>query len=336
MRLPACTPAGSLVSTRAGARRRFFYTIAGPLSHRRRARDHRMAPRAQELAVAGRQWQLEFEGAPTSARGCGRCRCWRCARAPASRCCSTDPARIAARSEAGLAQKAHARAAHAALLHPAADRGDPNPVFYKDARDATSAATRVRGLHGAARGDLGKTVFDVATPTRRPLAAPTGLLHARQRRSTSHCVPQRATAGARGDLQQGHLLRPLGPVAGIVGVSWTSPEEALEAARASAETLRAVIQARRSRSSRATPTKRHHDVEPRAERMFGWTEAEVLNTRHLDRAHAPQGRTEAMRRAPMGASRSSSEETQRQPRRPLSTCDAIAADLRRRGPRAPW
>ena len=223
-----------------------------------------------DLDVAGRAMAAAVRGRPArpSTRGCARCRCSCWAPGSPSACCSTGScARITrTRIEAvEIANQRHARPALAALVQPAAARGDPaTRSTSRTPRAATSAATaRSSASIGITRDELvGRTPHDLMPEEiadrlveRRPAScSSTGGVHTHR---DATCRTQ-GRHGARRDLQQGDVRAT--PTArsrassGVI-VDITERKELEAATRSSHEQLqRDRRRPRRSRSSCATST----------------------------------------------------------------------------------
>jgi diguanylate cyclase (GGDEF)-like protein/PAS domain S-box-containing protein len=161
----------------------------------------------------------------------------------------------------------------------------PNPVFFKDRQGRYLGCNRAfEEFIGAPRASLvGKTVEDVATGEFAEVSTRADLeLFAAAGSSTYETTFTYAKDGSRHEVlvNKATFYGPSGEVAGLVGVLVDITErKQLEAeTRESHERLRAVIHA----SPLAIVARDLEGVirmwNPAAERLFGWTEAEMLET----------------------------------------------------------
>jgi diguanylate cyclase (GGDEF)-like protein/PAS domain S-box-containing protein len=278
----------------------------------------------QELPVAGRQWELEFEGDPTMSP-------WLrpfpllalCAGLAVSLLLYGILRAIArTRSEAlALAQKATRELRTQLSFTQQLIEAIPNPVFFKDAGGRYLGCNRAfEGYIGVPRDKLiGKTVFDIAPDdiADRSQLFDTALL---QKPGTQ--VYEAAMADARDGtlrdvmLSKATFVDPSGAVAGLVGVIVDiTQRKQLEAnTRESNERLRAVFHAAPMAIIARDRDRVIRMWNPAAERMFGWSEEEVLNTRTTIIPDSLEEATQELRRRAEEGETILVEETQRKHR----------------------
>jgi len=183
----------------------------------------------------------------------------------------------------------------------------PNPVFFKDAAGRYLGCNRAFEDYVGVRRDglIGKTVFDIAPAdvADRSQVFDNALIEQPGTQVYEASVAD-ARDGTRRDVMfnKATFFDPSGAVAGLVGVivDITQRKQLESATRASAERLRAVIQAAPTAIIARDKDRIISMWNPAAERMFGWTEAEVINTdtsivpEHLrDETTDMRGRAEA-------------------------------------------
>jgi PAS domain S-box-containing protein len=276
---------------------------------------------SMDLVVGARQWLVEFEGTPAWSPWLG----------PLPmivagfglllsfmlyailRAIST------ARSEAiGLAQKATRELRTQLSFTQQLLESIPNPVFYKDAQGRYLGCNAAfEDFTGRPRAEIvGRTVFDVATSdiADRSISADRALLSAPGTQTYEANVFHARAAERREVLfNKATFYDPSGAVAGIVGVLVDiTRRKALEAeTRETAERLRAVIVA----SPLAIIARDMNKVvtmwNPAAEKLFGWSEAEVLNTPTSIVPANLRQETEELRERAMAGETIILEETQR-------------------------
>ncbi|MDQ3027940.1 MAG: EAL domain-containing protein [Pseudomonadota bacterium] len=242
----------------------------------------------QDLPLAGRQWQVELEGDPVVSPWLRRLPLLTlCAGLLVSLLLYGILRAIArTRSEAlALAQRATRDLRTQLSFTQQLIEAIPNPVFFKDATGRYLGCNRAfEGYIGVERDQLiGKTVVDIA-PTDiadRAEAFDNELLEQPGTQVYESSVVD-VRDGTRRDVlfNKATFFDPSGAVAGLVGVIVDiTQRKQLEAnTRESHERLRAVIHA----APMAIIARDIGTVirmwNPAAERMFGWTEEEVLNT----------------------------------------------------------
>jgi len=313
---------GAVSATQPVSEATLFYSTPGTSRNHSELAFHEWRPRHDhDLSVGGRQWLLEFEG-------------------PTGRSPSLGPLPLLVLS-AGLVFSlmlytilraiAGARNEAIALARRATDdlrrqlsftqqliEAMPNPVFYKDSEGRYLGCNAAfEDYAGEPRSKIiGKTVFEISTReiADRSFSADRALLQS----PGSQVYETDVVHGKSGEKREvlfnkATFYDPSGAVGGIVGVlvDITERKELEANTRDSAERLRAVIQA----SPLAIIARDNDKVigmwNPAAERMFGWAEAEVLNTttsvvpEHLKEA------AESMRLRAMAGESIIIEETQR-------------------------
>src|SRR5258706_9699762 len=275
---------GVLNATLPASEATVFYTTPGPWRPEAELGVAEWRPRDTiDIVVGGRQWLLEFDGAPARSP-------WLrplpllalCAGLVVSLLLYAVLRAIAlARFEAiSLAQKATRELRTQLSFTQQLIEAMPNPVFYKDADGrylGCNAAFEDYSGHPRER-IIGKTVIDVATAdvAARAMSADRALLA-----SPGSQIYEANVFHAKDKQQREELFNkatffdPSGAVAGIVGVLVDITErKTLEAdTRESAERLRAVILASPLAIIARDMDKRISMWNPAAERMFGWTEA---------------------------------------------------------------
>ena len=242
----------------------------------------------QDLPMAGRQWLLEFEGDPVVSP-------WLrplplltlCAGLMVSLLLYGILRAIArTRSEAlALAHKATRELRTQLSFTQQLIEAIPNPVFFKDANGRYLGCNRAfEGYMGVPREHLiGKTVFDIAPAD---IADRSQVFDAALLGKPGTQVYEAHVADARDGTRRDVLYNkatffdPSGAVAGLVGVIVDiTQRKQLEAnTRESNERLRAVIHAAPMAIIARGKDRSIRMWNPAAERMFGWTEEEVLNT----------------------------------------------------------
>ena len=242
----------------------------------------------QDIVVANRHWRLEFEGDPVTTA-------WMrpmplvvlvSGLAISLLLFGILRAIAATRSEAlGLAQRATRDLRTQLSFTQQLIEAIPNPVFFKDAQGRYLGCNRAfEDYIGVARDKLiGRTIFDVAP---MDLAERSQIFDKALLDQPGTQVYEAAIADARDGSRREVLFNkatffdPSGAVAGLVGVivDITQRKQLEATTRSSAERLRSVIQA----APMAIVARDSNGVirmwNPAAERMFGWTEEEVLNT----------------------------------------------------------
>ena len=161
----------------------------------------------------------------------------------------------------------------------------PNPVFFKDHAGRYLGCNRAfEDYIGVPREKLiGRTIFDVAPAE---LAERSQVFDKALLEQPGTQVYEAAIADARDGTRREVLFNkatffdPSGAVAGLVGVivDITQRKQLEAATRSSAERLRAVIEAAPMAIIARDKERVIRMWNPAAERMFGWTEEEVLNT----------------------------------------------------------
>ncbi|MEP7260826.1 MAG: EAL domain-containing protein [Usitatibacter sp.] len=279
---------------------------------------------SQELPVAGRQWQLELEGDPILSP-------WLSPLPLLALCAGLMTSLLLygilraiarTRSEAlALAQQATRELRTQLSFTQQLIESIPNPVFFKDADGRYLGCNRAfEGYIGVPRDKLiGKTVFDVAPADVADRSQDfDAALMERPGTQVYEAVIADARDGTVRDvmLNKATFVDPSGAVAGLVGVIVDiTQRKQLEAnTRESNERLRAVISA----APMAIVSRDRNRVirmwNPAAERMFGWTEEEVLNTRTTLLPEALEEVTSQLRRRAESGETIVVEETQRRHR----------------------
>ena len=243
---------------------------------------------ARAFTVAGRQWQIQFDGEPetnpwltrypTLTLGAGA--------VMTLLLFGIFYAIARTRTEAvGLARQATRELRTQLSFTQQLIEALPNPVFSKDAQGRYLGCNRAfEDYVGMARADLvGKTVLEVMPPDLAGRAdREDKALLANPGSQTYETTARYAKDGLEHEVlvNKATFFGPSGEVAGLVGVLVDITErKKLEAAtRESNERLGAVIHA----APLAIVARDMDSViatwNPAAERMFGWSEAEVLNT----------------------------------------------------------
>jgi diguanylate cyclase (GGDEF)-like protein/PAS domain S-box-containing protein len=277
-----------------------------------------------EVSVGGRAWELDFEGEPIASP-------WfrplpllgLCAGLAVSLLLYGILRAIArTRSEAlALAQKATRDLRMQLLFTQQLIEAIPNPVFYKDAEGRYLGCNRAfEDWVGVPRGRLiGKTSFDISPVdiADRSQMADRELLEQPGTQVYESSVAD-ARDGTRRDvmLNKATFVDPSGAVAGLVGVIVDiTQRKKLEAnTRESNERLRAVIHAAPMAIIARDKQRVIRMWNPAAERMFGWTEEEVLNTTTSIIPEPLQAATNELRRRAEAGETILLEETQRRRR----------------------
>jgi len=297
-----------------------------------RSAEHRMKPVAfpwahwhhetqHPLAVAGRSWLLEFESAPELSpwltrfpllvvgAGLGMTFLlytviWTIGRA------RTEAVTVAKRATGELRRQLSFTQQLIEAM--------PNPVFFKDAAGRYLGCNRAfEDYIGVPRESLiGKTVADVATEDVADLSmrADQALLENAGAQTYETSVIY-ARDGSRHDvlMNKATFYTPSGEVAGLVGVlvDITERKELEANTRESHERLRAVIHA----APLAIIARDLGGVirmwNPAAERMFGWTEPEVLDTNTSISPQRLRGEARGMRERAQAGETIWVEETRR-------------------------
>jgi diguanylate cyclase (GGDEF)-like protein/PAS domain S-box-containing protein len=290
--------------------------------------DHELTPiewRARhhhDIVVAGRAWRLESEGVPQRTPwltpmplvvlGAGLL---------ISLLLYAILRTISrTRTEAlGLAQKATREMRTQLSFTQQLIEAIPNPVFFKDAHGRYLGCNHAfEEYAGAARKDLvGKTVLEIMPGD---IADKSALFDAQLfDRPGSQAYEAHL---ARGDehrdvmVNKATFFDPSGAVAGLVGVivDITQRKQLEASTRESNERLRAVIHAAPLAIVARDLTTRIRMWNPAAERLFGWTEAEVLGTRTSIVPEALVEQTAALRSRAQEGETLWLEETQRKHR----------------------
>jgi diguanylate cyclase (GGDEF)-like protein/PAS domain S-box-containing protein len=243
---------------------------------------------AQDIVVAGRQWRLEFEGEPVTTAWLRPISLTVLLSGLVMSLLLYGILRAIARtrSEAlGLAQKATRELRTQLSFTQQLIEAIPNPVFFKDANGRYLGCNRAfEGYIGVPRDKLiGRTIFDIAPSE---VAERSQVFDAALLEQPGTQVYEAAMADARDGARRDVLFNkatffdPSGAVAGLVGVivDITQRKQLEAATRSSAERLRAVIQAAPMAIIARDLDKRIRMWNPAAERIFGWTEAQVLDT----------------------------------------------------------
>ena len=313
---------GTMNTTQPKSDATLFYTSPGPYTPDEQLTMVEWRPRHdQDVVVGGRQWVLEIDGTPMVSPFLRPLPLLvLCAGLVVSLLLYGILRAIAsARSEAlGLAQRATRDLRTQLSFTQQLIESIPNPVFYKDPEGrylgCNAAFEEYTGL--PRNKIIGKTVFEVATPEVAERSATSD--HALLQSPGSQAYEAQifhAREEARRDVifNKATFYDPAGAVAGIVGVVVDiTQRKKLEAdTRANAELLRAVIQA----SPLAIIARDNNRVvtmwNPAAERMFGWSEAEVLNTATSIVPPHLKAETEALRVRAMAGESIILEESQR-------------------------
>jgi diguanylate cyclase (GGDEF)-like protein/PAS domain S-box-containing protein len=278
----------------------------------------------QEIPVAGRLWQLQFEGRAVTSP-------WLRPLALLTLVAGLMVSLLLygilrtigrARSEAlGLAQKATRDLRTQLSFSQQLLEAIPNPVFFKDPSGRYLGCNRAFEEYvGVSRDQLiGKTVFDIAPAdiADRSQMFDTALIGQPGTQVYEASVAF-AKDGERRDVifNKATFFDPSGAVAGLVGVvvDITQRKQLEAETRESNERLRAVIQA----APMAIIARDRQEVvrmwNPAAERMFGWTEAEVLGTRSTIVPESMREATDALRLRAEAGETIIIEETQRRHR----------------------
>jgi diguanylate cyclase (GGDEF)-like protein/PAS domain S-box-containing protein len=302
----------------------FYLTPGTPQSRPSDAWSEWRPVSARELPIAGRQWRLEFEGRPelapwfhslpllvALAGGALSLLLYAMLRAQAR-----------ARTEAvDLADKATAELRAQLSFTQQLIEAIPNPVFFKDTRGRYLGCNHAfEDYVGYSRDEvIGKTVFDLTpseTADRSQLFDAALLEQPGAQMYEAHVA--NAKDGTYRDVlfSKATFYDPAGAVAGLVGVIVDiTQRKQLEAdTRESNERLRAVIHA----APMAIVARDLKDVirmwNPAAERMFGWKEEDVRNTRTSVVPVHLKEETRPMRERAQGGESIWIEETQRQRR----------------------
>jgi diguanylate cyclase (GGDEF)-like protein/PAS domain S-box-containing protein len=266
---------------------------------------------SQDIVIAGRQWTLEFEGEPVTTA-------WMRPLALVVLLSGLVMSLLLygilraiahARSEAlALAQKATRELRTQLSFTQQLIEAIPNPVFFKDAGGRYLGCNRAFETYiGVPRDKLiGRTIFDIAPSE---TAERSQVFDAALLEQPGTQVYESAIADARDGTRRDVLFNkatffdPSGAVAGLVGVivDITQRKQLEAATRSSAERLRAVIEAAPMAIIARDLDRTIRMWNPAAERMFGWTEDEVLSTpTTIVPPHLVQQTTELRRRAEAG------------------------------------
>jgi diguanylate cyclase (GGDEF)-like protein/PAS domain S-box-containing protein len=277
------------VPPRASSDDTAFYRTAGAERPREPLSWTEWIPRqSQDIVVAGRQWGLQFEGEPVTTA-------WMRPLALVVLLSGLVMSLLLygilraiahARSEAlGLAQKATRDLRTQLSFTQQLIEAIPNPVFFKDAGGRYLGCNRAFETYiGVPRDKLiGRTIFDIAPPE---TAERSQVFDAALLEQPGTQVYESAIADARDGTRRDVLFNkatffdPSGAVAGLVGVivDITQRKQLEAATRSSAERLRAVIVAAPMAIIARDLDRTIRMWNPAAERMFGWTEEEVLST----------------------------------------------------------
>ena len=279
---------------------------------------------SRELPIAGRQWRLEFEGRPELMPWFHPLPAIVLAAGVALSLLLYAMLRGQARARIeaiDLADKATSELrAQLSFTHQLIE-AIPNPVFFKDTRGRYLGCNHAFEEYvGYTREQvIGKTVFDLApsdTADRSQLFDNALLEQPGAQMYEAHVA--NAKDGTYRDVlfSKATFYDPAGAVAGLVGVIVDiTQRKQLEAdTRESNERLRAIIHA----APMAIVARDMHDVirmwNPAAERMFGWKEEEVLNTRTSVVPMHLKEETRPHRERAQGGETIWIEETQRQRR----------------------
>jgi diguanylate cyclase (GGDEF)-like protein/PAS domain S-box-containing protein len=277
-----------------------------------------------DLTVGGRQWLIEFEGAPAPSPFLR----------PLPLLVLSAGLVIALMLYGILRGIARGRSEAIALARRATDdlrrqlsftnqmiEAMPNPIFYKDAEGRYLGCNAAfEDYVGHPRSKIvGKTVFEIATreTADKSASADRALLESPGSQSYESNVTHARDGSSREVIfNKATFYDPSGAVGGIVGVLVDITErKKLEALTAeNAERLRAVIHASPLAIIARDVNKVITMWNPAAERMFGWSEAEVLNTATSIVPEHLKAETEAMRLRTMAGESMIIEETQRQAR----------------------
>jgi diguanylate cyclase (GGDEF)-like protein/PAS domain S-box-containing protein len=299
-----------------------FYATPGSSKPDEELAFHQWRPRHDhDLAVGGRQWLLEFEG-PTSASPFLR---------PLPLLVLLSGLVLSGMLYGVLRGIARARNEAMALARRATEdlrkqlsftqqliEAMPNPIFYKDAEGRYLGCNAAfEEYAGKPRAKIiGRTVFQIATPETadRSFSADKALLKSPGSQSYEAHVIHGKDGGQREVLfNKATFYDPSGAVGGIVGVlvDITERKELEAHTLEAAERLRAVIQASPLAIVARDTDKVITMWNPAAERMFGWTEHEVLNTTTSIVPPHLKAKTEELRLRSMQGESMILEETQR-------------------------
>jgi len=313
---------GNLGATQPPSLDTLFYATPGPPRPDSDLALYEWRPtHAHDLVVGGRQWLLEFDGPPRASPFAR----------PLPLLVLFGGLVLSLMLYGILRGIARARNEAVALARRATDdlrkqlsftqqliEAMPNPVFYKDADGRYLGCNAAfEEYAGKPRAKIiGRTVFQIATPeiADRSFTADKALLKSPGAQVYEADVVH-GKAGERREVlfNKATFYDPSGAVAGIVGVLVDiTDRKALEASTLeNAERLRAVIHA-----SPLAIIARDVDTvitmwNPAAERLFGWTEHEVLNTKTSIVPPHLKATTEGMRQRAMQGESIILEETQR-------------------------
>jgi diguanylate cyclase (GGDEF)-like protein/PAS domain S-box-containing protein len=277
-----------------------------------------------EIPVAGRTWQVEFEGEPVLSPWLRQLPLIAFMTGLMISLLLYGILRAIARtrSEAvAVAANATRELRTQLLFTQQLIEAMPNPVFYKDAQGRYLGCNRAfEDWIGVPRTRvIGKTSFDIAPVdiADRSQIADKELLERPGTQVYESSVAD-VRDGTRRDvmLNKATFVDPSGAIAGLVGVIVDiTQRKQLEAnTRESNERLRAVIHAAPMAIIARDKERRIRMWNPSAERMFGWTEEEVLNTTtSIIPEHLWEAAAEVRRRAEAGET-IVLEETQRRHR----------------------
>jgi diguanylate cyclase (GGDEF)-like protein/PAS domain S-box-containing protein len=313
---------GTLGATQAPSPDTLFYATSGPERPDSDLGLHEWRPtHAHDLVVGGRQWLLEFDGPPRASPFAR----------PLPLLVLFGGLVLSLMLYGILRGIAGARNEAVALARRATDdlrkqlsftqqliEAMPNPVFYKDSDGRYLGCNAAfEDYAGKPRAKIiGRTVFQIATPeiADRSFTADRALLKS----PGAQVYEADVVHGKEGERREvlfnkATFYDPSGAVAGIVGVLVDITErKILEASTAeNAERLRAVIHASPLAIIARDLDKVITMWNPAAERLFGWTEHEVLNTTTSIVPEPLKGPTEELRQRAMRGESIILEETQR-------------------------
>ena len=266
---------------------------------------------SSDITVGGRQWRLEFEGDPVTTAWARPLPLLALLSGLAMSLLLYGILRAIARtrSEAlALAQQATRDLRTQLSFTQQLIEAIPNPVFFKDNAGRYLGCNRAfEDYIGVQRDNLiGRTIFDIAPAD---MAERSQLFDKALLDQPGTQVYESAIADARDGTRRDVLFNkatffdPAGAVAGLVGVivDITQRKQLEAATRSSAERLRAVIVAAPMAIIARDKERVIRMWNPAAERMFGWTEEEVLNTdTTIVPNHLREATAEMRRRAEAG------------------------------------
>ncbi|HEX4762786.1 MAG TPA: EAL domain-containing protein [Usitatibacter sp.] len=266
----------------------FYRTIAATRSSPEGSMFEWTPREASDITVGGRQWRLEFEGDPVTTAWARPLPLLALLSGLAMSLLLYGILRAIARtrSEAlALAQQATRDLRTQLSFTQQLIEAIPNPVFFKDNAGRYLGCNRAfEDYIGVQRDNLiGRTIFDIAPAdmAERSQVFDKALLDQPGTQVYESAIAD-ARDGTRRDVlfNKATFFDPAGAVAGLVGVivDITQRKQLEAATRSSAERLRAVIVAAPMAIIARDKERVIRMWNPAAERMFGWTEDEVLNT----------------------------------------------------------